>query len=70
MPPGIESKILGGNNYQSDYTRQTEIFRNNILRTFVTPQFGQVMKNPTRMLQNTLTIQLLLDLLLMWPMTR
>ena len=38
MPPGIESKILGGNNYQSDYTRQTEIFRNNILRTFVTPQ--------------------------------
>ena len=24
--------------YQSDYTRQTEIFRNNILRTFVTPQ--------------------------------
>ena len=38
VPPGIESKILGGNNYQSDYTRQTEIFRNNILRTFVTPQ--------------------------------
>ena len=38
MPPGIESKILGGNNYQSDYPRQTEIFRNNILRTFVTPQ--------------------------------
>lgn len=38
MPSGIESKILGGNNYQSDYTRQTEIFRNNILRTFVTPQ--------------------------------
>ena len=38
MPQGIESKILGGNNYQSDYTRQTEIFRNNILRTFVTPQ--------------------------------
>ena len=30
VPPGIESKILGGNNYQSDYTRQTEIFRNNI----------------------------------------
>ena len=29
---------MGGNNYQSDYTRQTEIFRNNILRTFVTPQ--------------------------------
>ena len=24
--------------YQSDYTRQTEIFRNNILRTFLTPQ--------------------------------
>lgn len=70
VPPGIESKILGGNNYQSDYTRQTEIFRNNILRTFVTPQSRQVMKNPTRMLQNTLTIQLLLDLLLMWPMTR
>ena len=23
VPPGIESKILGGNNYQSDYTRQT-----------------------------------------------
>ncbi len=38
VPPGIESKILGGNNYQSEYTRQTEIFRNNILRTFVTPQ--------------------------------
>ena len=38
VPPGIESKILGGNNYQSDYTRQTDIFRNNILRTFVTPQ--------------------------------
>ena len=38
VPPGIESKILGGNNYQSDYTRQTEIFRNNILRCFVTPQ--------------------------------
>lgn len=38
VPPGIESKILGGNNYQSDYTRQTEIFRNNILRTFVNPQ--------------------------------
>ena len=38
VPPGFESKILGGNNYQSDYTRQTEIFRNNILRTFVTPQ--------------------------------
>ena len=38
VPPGIESKILGGNNYQPDYTRQTEIFRNNILRTFVTPQ--------------------------------
>ena len=38
VPPGIESKILGGNNYQSDYTRQTEIFRNNILRTFVTSQ--------------------------------
>lgn len=38
VPPGIESKILGGNNYQSDYTRQTEIFRNNILKTFVTPQ--------------------------------
>lgn len=38
VPLGIESKILGGNNYQSDYTRQTEIFRNNILRTFVTPQ--------------------------------
>ena len=38
VPPGIESKILGGNNYQSDYTRQTEIFKNNILRTFVTPQ--------------------------------
>ena len=38
VPPGIESKILGGNNYRSDYTRQTEIFRNNILRTFVTPQ--------------------------------
>ena len=29
VPPGIESKILGGNNYQSDYTRQTEIFRGN-----------------------------------------
>lgn len=38
VPPGIESKILGGNNYQSDYTRQTEIFKNNILRCFVTPQ--------------------------------
>ena len=38
VPSGIESKILGGKNYQSDYTRQTEIFRNNILRTFVTLQ--------------------------------
>ena len=38
VPPGIKSKIFSGNNYQSDYTRQTEIFRNNILRTLVTPQ--------------------------------
>lgn len=69
VPPGFESKILGGNNYQSDYTRQTEIFRNNILRTFVTPQ-SQAGKNPTRMSQNTLMIRQLLDLLLMLPMTR
>lgn len=70
VPPGIESKILGGNNYQSDYTRQTEIFRNNILRTFVTPSLRQVMKGQIRMSQNTLTIQLLLGLLLMLQMIR
>ena len=38
VPPGIESKILGGNNYQSDYTRQVAIFERNILRAFLTPQ--------------------------------
>lgn len=70
VPPGIESKILGGNNYQSDYTRQTEIFRNNILRTFVTPQSQAGNERSNQMLQNILTIQLLPGLLLMLQMIR
>lgn len=70
VPPGIESKILGGNNYQSDYTRQTEIFRNNILRTFVTPQSHVGNEKSNQNVAETLTIQLLQVLLLMCPMTR
>ena len=70
VPPGIESKILGGNNYQSDYTRQTEIFRNNILRTFVTPQSQAGNERSNQNVAEYINDQLLLGLLLMLQMIK